>query len=477
MVDLSNQECAERQLEKMPAMTRIARLLARLRSGVGRVLADRRGGAAVFLVVALVPLVGTVGLAVDSSVGYLLRSRLSKSLDAAGLAAGRAAFDSNSEALARSYFDANFGAGSAAAVTGFTFTVDSTMHFARLTAQAETSTYFMKIFGQEKMVVSASTEIERETTGMELALVLDNTGSMAGSKFTTMRNAALDLVGTLYGTDSTIENLWVSVVPFVTSVNIGTANKAWIKATDPARSTPATSWSKTGSTSVVWAGCVKARANPLDTSETPPSGGLFSSYRWEGSLPKGFTDLNLDCPAEILPLTDTRSTVDAALNKMAVAPGYSGTATNFGLVWGWRTLSPLWRGLWSGSAAKLPLDYDTDMMKKVVVVLTDGENQLLYNQYGGFGLPSSQGFTATEQSTPVLNTRMQTICDAMEAKNIQIFTIMFGMVDTPKSKVAKKLLEDCKSSDGMFFDAVTNADLVKAFKTIGGQLANLRIVK
>ena len=70
---------------------------------------DRRGVAAVFLAVALVPLIGAVGLAVNSSLGYLLKTRMGKSLDTAGLAAGRVALDANAKEVAQQFFDANFG--------------------------------------------------------------------------------------------------------------------------------------------------------------------------------------------------------------------------------------------------------------------------------------------------------------------------------------------------------------------------------
>ena len=73
--------------------------------------------------------------------------------------------------------------------------------------------------------------IERQTTGMELALVMDNTGSMwnsdtktniAGTPFEAMRNAALDLIDIIYGEEDELDNVWVSLVPFVAAVNIGT---------------------------------------------------------------------------------------------------------------------------------------------------------------------------------------------------------------------------------------------------------------
>ena len=103
----------------------VRRSIAAFRSFFGPVLRDQRGVAAVFLAVALIPLIGAVGLAVDSSLGYLLKTRMGKSLDTAGLAAGRIALDANAAAVARQYFDANFGKSNASVtVDSFDFEVD-----------------------------------------------------------------------------------------------------------------------------------------------------------------------------------------------------------------------------------------------------------------------------------------------------------------------------------------------------------------
>ena len=54
-----------------------------------------------------------------------------------------------------------------------------------------------------------------------------------------------------------------------------------------------------------------------------------------------------------------------------------GTAGNEGLAWGWRVLSPRWRGLWGGNTPNTrPLDYKTANTDKVAVILTDGDNQV-----------------------------------------------------------------------------------------------------
>ncbi len=53
------------------------------------------------------------------------------------------------------------------------------------------------------------------------------------------------------------------------------------------------------------------------------------------------------------------------------------------MVWGWRVLSPRWRGLWGGNTPNTrPLDYDASDTDKVVVMLTDGNNEV-YDHMAG----------------------------------------------------------------------------------------------
>lgn len=62
-------------------------------------------------------------------------------------------------------------------------------------------------------------------------------------------------------------------------------------------------------------------------------------------------------------MTSTKSTLTTAIVAMKAV---SQTHINPGAVWGWRMLSPKWRGLWGGdiSTYSLPLDYNTKGMTK-----------------------------------------------------------------------------------------------------------------
>src|SRR5690606_35280973 len=93
-------------------------------------------------------------------------------------------------------------------------------------------TIFMRIVGIDTINVSAHAVISRESRGMELVLVLDKTGSMwSGNKYVDLRNATNDLLNTLFGGKTAIDNLWIGVVPYVASVNIGSQSQAtnWLK--------------------------------------------------------------------------------------------------------------------------------------------------------------------------------------------------------------------------------------------------------
>jgi Flp pilus assembly protein TadG len=470
-------------------------------------LADRGGNAAMMFGLAVLPLMGATGLAVDTARGYSVEDRLQKALDSAALAAGRTLDTSNIESDARSFLDANFG--DAAEITDLDVTPSEDNSRITVTATAEVPTSFMSIFGEDTMTVRARTVVQRQTTGMELALVLDITGSMLEqNKIGSLKTAAHELINILYGDRETVPNLWVSVVPYIASVNVGTANLAFLASNDRAR--------VTGSTSqfapTTWGGCVLARGSGRDRTDDPPSTAAFSSYLypdtgnvttvsnsffwndwkaprnpavstttatwssgaayWTGWGP------NVGCPAAITPLVAQRTTVRNAIN--ALKPWYKGgTVINEGLVWGWRSISPRWRNLWSGGVTGMPLDYNTPNMRKVIVLLTDGDNQMPtydglwpYNAYAGS--PSNLGQSTQSGAESELNRRTTTVCTNVKAQGITVYTITFGSVP---SSTGQSLMRGCASRPEYYFHSPNGTALRTAFQMIGQQLSSLRIVE
>jgi hypothetical protein len=205
---------------------------------------------------------------------------------------------------------------------------------------------------------------------------------------------------------------------------------------------------------------------------------------------------NLGCPnLPILPLTASRATVLAAINQM-VANYRGGTFINLGLQAGWWTLSPKWRGWWGSPT--LPLDYNTPYMRKVIVLMTDGNNEWYdwpdgapgvgpkpwkndgdtdYTAYGRLkqnlmNLPNNTQANATAN----LNARMSQMCGIIKQNGIEIYTVLFNH-DGGGSAATQTLFQSCASAPDHYFLTPTQAQLRNAFTEIGSQLANLRLVQ
>ncbi len=204
------------------------------------------------------------GMAVDLAQAYNVKARLSSALDKAALAAGSSeGSEAELEARINKFFQANYPAQALGVPSALEIHLENGV--VEVSATARVPTTFMAIMGQDYIDVSADTTVKREVAGMELVLVMDNTGSMldpAGggiSKIDAAKQAATTLVNTLYGASSNVPVLWTGVVPFSQAVNVGPAHANWTAST-------AFDW---GTTS--WAGCVEAREpSNRDITDDPP---------------------------------------------------------------------------------------------------------------------------------------------------------------------------------------------------------------
>ncbi|MBX9726305.1 MAG: hypothetical protein K2X09_03475, partial [Rickettsiales bacterium] len=179
----------------------------------------------------------------------------------------------------------------------------------------------------------------------------------------------------------------------------------------------------------------------------------------------------------------------------------SGTMSNVGIAWGWRMLSPKWRGLWDadlvGGQVKLPMDYNTPLMQKVLIIQTDGNNNFFksasttppYSDYSAMrrlntaangGRPDINT-TSNTNGIATLNAKTTQLCNAIKAEGILIYTVTFGLGNSTEENNARNLFRGCASQTSYYFDVdsgvpgASQVDLTTAFRTIGDSLANLRI--
>lgn len=489
---------------------------------LGRVLVrfagDRSGNVAMIFSLLLVSLAVLAGGAVDLNQAMNARTRLSQALDAAALAIGvqtSIGQDSATE-LAGNFLAANYPDREIGTVRNIAVTLDNENDRVRVQAEAAVDTMFLGLIGIEELTVHWESEVQRARRGLELVMVLDNTGSMGGSKIASLREAGLLLTDILFES-SDPERLAIGLVPFSSTVNVGTqyAREWWL---DPDGLNPlhsenfvpaANRWDLFDAIdNRAWAGCVEARAIPHDIEDTLPDpnrpetlflpyfapdesdrgyysndymddrmGGYDERARMRNSAKYAGRDAsgagpNWGCSARpITPLTNRRATIDDAIGDM-IASGT--TNIPIGVSWGVRVLSPQ-APFTEGSAFG-----DEDVIK-AMVILTDGDNVMTgrsnqnYSDYSGYGYSRDGrlGLVSSSSTTlaDTLDDRLADACEYARSLDIRVYTITFQV----SSNSTRNLMRDCATTPWLYYDSPSEEALRTAFEMIAGDLTNLRL--
>lgn len=427
-------------------------------------------------------LAAALGFAIDSARGYTAKSKLQGAVDAAALAGAKAFVenDENASAEARMFFDANYDDNFMDGhITDFDAGVDESTDNMVVQAIVTIPTTFMQIFGMNEMVISSEAKVAAKHTNLELAVVVDVTGSMNWTdtggdiKIDSLKSAGATLLQTIYGDETSLPGVYLSLVPYRAAVNVGSTRTGWLRDYDEEDFDP-----------FGWRGCVLARNAPKDQDDRPPNGvgNKFPPYLWPTDewswwmdYVLGPYDPNIVCPInEVIPLTDQRSTISDGIEALVARSG-GGTQTSTGLVWGWRAVSPRWRGYWgSPTPTEMPFDYDEPDLIKAIVFMTDGIADIGWELMAyGFLDEGNLGTTNETLAEAEVNTRLSTICQAIKDEGVKIFTVMFAVTNP----TIETTYRDCASDPAFFFNSATGDELKSAFSSIGRQLSSLRLTQ
>jgi len=273
-----------------------------MRPNLQRLMRDVRGNVAILFGFAIIPVVLGVGVAADYGQALLVRERMQSAIDAATLAVGSwpGLSDAEMQEKAQAYFSANYPSTSNYLGTVSPLNLSRVGNTIVVSASASVPTTFMRIANIDHVDVGASTTVLVGMGTAEVAIALDNSGSMAGSKVAALKTAASDLVDTLFtAAQHSLETdpIKIAVVPFAAGVNVGSqyANASWIDTgnknpyhADAQRihgAPPTTnnftllSSLKTSSgAAMTWGGCVEARPMPYDVTDDAPYTGNPSTF-------------------------------------------------------------------------------------------------------------------------------------------------------------------------------------------------------
>lgn len=441
---------------------------------IGRILSlfcrDERGVSIIVFALTLPVMLAASGMAVDLAQAYNMKVRLGNALDKAALAAGTTSgTEAEIEEQVLRFVEANF----PEEKLGETLNVNAVVNemFISVTADARVDTLFMRIFGYNDITVREESEVVRELSGVEVVLVLDVTGSMAGNNITALRTASTSFLNIMFGRIRNSDYIRIGIVPFSNSVNVGAAgltdNFVRRPTTDDYISPTSNiqySSSTTGTTNN-WKGCILERTYPADTTDdaTPQ----WNMYRWPRTCTRTSNGVcqtwsgepNNLCPnSRIVPLTDDQAVLQATINNLAVA---GNTYGNVGMAWGWRVISPT-------APFTQGVEYDDPDWSKVVIMMTDGDNTM-HGTYSVYGRTSSHNIDAND-----LDDRFAEICQNMKDDGLTIYTITF---QSGINNATRQIFRQCASSPDYYFNAPSNADLITAFERIANQLSQLHLSK
>jgi Flp pilus assembly protein TadG len=507
-------------------MTGFGRRATQLSSAARRFRDDDGGNVAIIFAISAIVLMLCIGAAVDIGRWLHARSATLSAIDAAVLAGGRTMQVTHGDkaaavAAATNYYNENVK--TRLPVTDDTVVFTTADNGMGLTAQgnAYIKTPFLQFANVSKLPLISlaqtkfGSNLGMKTGETEISVMLDVTGSMAGSKLTSLKSSAQKLVDivTTANQDAKYKTR-IAIVPFSEDIRMPDAASYQAATGKP----PKVLMVKSGKTQTIYNRselCLVERTTSSSryNDDAPSTNNYPLPHRVQmttlstddgtflidgkSSNTKGevvtvswangtklsssqksaivtaankFADCTVPANAAVQPLT-TDTTVLSTKIKNLSATG--GTAGHLGTTWAWFTLSPNWNTLWSSDSDALEYAPGSDKLKKVAILMTDGD----YNtQYDANGVSANYGSTSScpQAANACSAVQAASLCTNMKAKGIEVWTVGF---DVGKTSLAAQTLKACATDETKYYNAADGDDLENAFTDIAVKLTTVYLSK
>jgi Mg-chelatase subunit ChlD len=496
-----------------------------------RFAGDQRGNVGMIFAFAAVPMIGLLGGAVDMTRHHRYKAELLNAMDAAAIALAKrgAESDADADAFVNDYI---------AAMTGKILD-DGMLHVAsfnavqieggwRVESDGSMDAAFLPVVGIGELPLDLSAEVRTSGRKYEIALALDNTGSMRNhGRIEALRDAAGDLVDNLYADPGAEDRVKMALVPFVTAVNIkteGVFQSSWIEGSvDPdldwnfrrPDGEPVDRLELFDQMGVAWKGCVEARRvddeddTLPDSAETrwvpylwpdepddrgygndylddSASGGDRARLRHVGKYDSGEKPVdttskgpNAACPRAIVELTNDKERMHDEIELMKPHNEFggnnSGTNVAQGLMWAWRVLSP-------DEPFSQGVSYEDKETQKVLVLLSDGRNQVVSNDevtesdYTSYGylaegrMGSTNNYRTAEKT---IDAKIGRICEKIKGKGIRLYTILFQVDFEETQDIFRTCASTDEDGDPLYYYVPSAEALQTAFAEIGKDMTQI----
>jgi hypothetical protein len=322
----------------------------------------------------------------------------------------------------------------------------------------------MNVFGFQNITVTNASTSKWGSVRLRVALVLDNTGSMADDgKMTALKTATKNLLAQLQSAASSAGDVYVSIIPFSKDVNVGSGyyDQTWIDWTSWNAANQNCTWNWNGWTWTstcttkshnTWNGCVTDR----NKTQVPNTTYAYdqSAENPDPSKPDSLfvAEQYSSCPVAMMGLNYDWTTMNNLVDSMT--PN-GNTNQPIGLVWGWQSLV-------GGGPLTAPLTSNDYTYQKIIILLSDGLN----TQDRWY---SSQ----TSIDNRMLASDGTGTCANIKAAGITIYAIQVNTAGDATST----LLQNCASDTSKFWMLTSSGQIATTFQQIGTNLTQLRVAQ
>lgn len=458
---------------------------------------DEGGNIAIILGLTIVILMISIGAAVDIARWLNARNQTVAAIDAAVLAGGRTLQMTNgdkdaAQAAAESYYAENVKSRLPVIKGSDTvkFTVSDSPMGVVASGNAYIDTPFLAFASVDKLplvnIAQSKAQLGMKSGQTEISMMLDVTGSMAGQKLQDLKDSAQKLVDIVTtANNGQTDKTRIAIVPFSEDIRLPTT-----AALNAARGTGLPACKRVSSSGAVTNTCTTARnttmyylsdcvvertGNDKYTDAAPGANKYVmahytTSSTGSGSNKKGVC--TVPAGAAVQPLTSDTAVLSSKISGLSAS---GGTAGQLGTAWAWYTLSPNWNSLWSAENQALPYATagDKDPIKKVAILMTDGD----YNaQYSSHGILANYGYTSScpQAANGCAAAQALALCSAMKEEGIEVWTVGFAV---GQYSLAAQTLKTCASDETKYYNAEDGDELQNAFTDIAVKLTTVYLSK
>ncbi|MWD26521.1 hypothetical protein E0K89_003425 [Aquicoccus sp. SCR17] len=468
---------------------------------------------AIFMVMAIFIL---GGIGVDFMYNEIRRVKLQNTLDRAILAAADLEQTLPAESVVRDYFTK---AGLSASLGRVSVDQDTTHKTVSAEADEQTKSLFLRLLGVDRMTAFARGTAEERVNEVEISLVLDISGSMRDNdKLGHLQDAAGAFVDSLVN-PGTAGRVSLSLVPYSEHVNVGPAIYDKLHTIDLHP----------------YSHCLEIPDDQFGSAALDMRRSYEQAQHFQWNYYGTYSDLRVPvCPQESYERITPFSQNAAALRRQIDSfQPRAGTSIFLGMKWAAAMLDPSFRGITAQLAAEgavdatfaaRPVSYDDPETVKTIVLMTDGMNdysnrisranysdpdqRAVWARYGlwswyynyrnryeveplrrwdgqflnavsdgddtdepVFYMSRSSDLHEQKYSPAQGDALLDDICDAAKARGIIVWTIGFEVSDHGAEE-----MESCASSPSHFY-RVEGVEIERAFRSIAGQISELKLVR